>query len=59
MQGLRRLWARGLKTNVADLRKGDWIDHESKFLVIQSVTSAHSGRGTRQFLVSGHGLPAE
>lgn len=45
---------RGLKTNVGDLKKGDWIDHEGKFLVIQSVTSTHSGRGARSFLVSIH-----
>lgn len=41
-----------MKTNVADLRKGDWIDYDSKVLIVQAVTSAHSGRGARSFLVS-------
>lgn len=46
-------WIRGLKTAVADLRKGDWIEHNGKVLVVQSVSSTHSGRGARSFLVRG------
>lgn len=43
--------ARGVKTAVADLRKGDWIEHEGKVLVVHQVSSSHSGRGSRQFAV--------
>lgn len=42
---------RGMKTNIADLRRGDWIEHEGKTFVVQQINSAHSGRGSRQFLV--------
>lgn len=48
-QILRQL--RGVKTAVADLRKGDWIEHEGKIVVVHQVNSSHSGRGSRQFAV--------
>lgn len=43
---------RGLKTSVADLRKGDWIDHDGKVQVVNQINSTFSGRGARNYLVS-------
>jgi hypothetical protein len=43
---------RGLKVNVADIRKGDWIElDEGKRVIVHNLTSSHSGRGSRSFLV--------
>lgn len=42
---------RYLKTSIADLRKGDWIEHEGKVVVVHQVNSAFSGRGARNYLV--------
>lgn len=43
---------RFLKVNVADLRKGDWIELEDgKMVVVSNLASSHSGRGSRSFLV--------
>ncbi len=43
---------RFLRVNVADLRKGDWIELENgRVAIINHLASSHSGRGSRSFLV--------
>lgn len=42
-----------MKVNVADLRKGDWVELENgKTVIIHNLASSHSGRGSRSFLVN-------
>lgn len=49
------VFKRFLKVNVAELRKGDWIELESgKLAIIHNLASSHSGRGSRSFLVKAH-----
>lgn len=47
-----RPFKRFLKVNVADLRKGDWIElDDGKMVIVNNLASSHSGRGSRSFLV--------
>ncbi|PJF19431.1 Elongation factor P [Paramicrosporidium saccamoebae] len=43
----RSLLQRGLKVSVADLRKGDWIEHDGRVYVIHLASSTFSGRGAQ------------
>lgn len=44
---------RFMRVNIADLRKGDWIELEGgKTVIVQNIASSHSGRGSRSFLVN-------
>lgn len=49
MQMISRLLRRGLKTAVSDLKRGDWVEHNGQIFSVHSLTSTHSGRGSRSF----------
>lgn len=47
-----RQFKRFLRVNVADLRKGDWIELDNgRVVIVNNLVSSHSGRGSRSFLV--------
>ena len=46
------LGIRGLKLTAGDLKKGDWLYHDNKAMILTNVTSSCSGRGARHFLLS-------
>lgn len=48
LQAAARRW---IKTDVSDLRKGDYIDYNGRVMVVQLLTSIHTGRGARAFNV--------
>ncbi len=48
-----RTFKRFLRVNVAELRKGDWIELENgRVAVVSNLASSHSGRGSRSFLLT-------
>lgn len=42
---------RGLKTSVADIRKGDWIECDGKVVIVTQLNSTFAGRGARHYLL--------
>lgn len=48
-----RHFKRFLRVNVAELRKGDWIELETgRVVIVNNLASSHSGRGSRSFLLT-------
>lgn len=42
---------RGLKTSIADIRKGDWIECDGKVVIVAQLNSTFAGRGARHYLL--------
>lgn len=37
------------QVSITELKKGDWIENHGKIMIVQSITSTQSGRGSRIF----------
>jgi len=46
------IFQRGIRTLVPELRKGAWIEHEGRVYVVHTLTSSHSGRGARHYVLT-------
>ena len=42
---------RSVMTDIINLRKGDYVEHNGKAMTIQNINSTHTGRGARSYTV--------